>query len=707
MAGNKKKGGGEKDKAKAEKKKKQELKAQKKVSKKTKKSGGDDDEDDLDQILAELRLQDASRTSVSVEVCDAPSPRSNFSFSPLEGQNSHELLIFGGELFDGNSSTCYNDLYRFHLEKLEWKVITSPNTPDPRNAHQAVTVRDSVYVFGGEFSKGYQFHHYRDLWKLDLTKNSWTNIETKTGPSPRSGHRMILWKHFLVLFGGFYETSRGVKFYDDLYFFDLREEKRHLGVIGSKVDATPGPRSGFQMFVHNNTIFLYGGYSKVAISTNSQRGRNLDDMWALYLTPPPKTGMPPGCKWQRVSNKGSMPSRRSGATCCVHKNRMLLFGGVTDNETSNDIIGDFHNSLYSFDMDRLRWFTLGMKSGKSEKKAKEKKKSKRGDGSVSTTTTTYQKSLDEEEEEDDYDDDYGLDDNAFYVMIDGKITKVEYEESDEEDVEQVTDIQAGDVQLENISEEPIVSEIAIEEGAVEEEEAVEEEIFDYPSPRIGAGMVTMGNKLFVFGGTCEDGDKQITFDDLWCLDLNKMDGWTQIFSGTWKNVAWKGIDEEDDSEDDCIEGESEDGTTDDDDSEDSDDENTNINPKELAKKLQRLRDTLGLEDESKTPLPREVLRDFFRRTNDLWMREFLKDQVERLSGKEIRRGGFQLARARFDALWPTLQELDAIEEEQKLAEEMQEMRKEKMKDKLREKAKKRKAHLEKVNKSKSKGEESL
>ena len=34
----------------------------------------------------------------------------------------------------------------------------------------------------------------------------------------------------------------------------------------------------------------------------------------------------------------------------------------------------------------------------------------------------------------------------------------------------------------------------------------------------------LGNVLWLFGGTIEIGDKEVTLDDMWSLDLNKLDG---------------------------------------------------------------------------------------------------------------------------------------------------------------------------------------
>jgi hypothetical protein len=39
-----------------------------------------------------------------------------------------------------------------------------------------------------------------------------------------------------------------------------------------------------------------------------------------------------------------------------------------------------------------------------------------------------------------------------------------------------------------------------------------------------AQACVVGNTLWLFGGTIEVGDREITLDDMWSLDLSKLDG---------------------------------------------------------------------------------------------------------------------------------------------------------------------------------------
>lgn len=47
-----------------------------------------------------------------------------------------------------------------------------------------------------------------DLWRLDLTSWQWEQLPGRGGPSARSGHRMVLHKNKIILFGGFSDTGK-------------------------------------------------------------------------------------------------------------------------------------------------------------------------------------------------------------------------------------------------------------------------------------------------------------------------------------------------------------------------------------------------------------------------------------------------------------------------------------------------------------------
>ena len=130
-----------------------EAKATKSEAKREKRQANQKDEEDLDALLAEFRSMQAAQTSVKEEVVPPPSPRANATLTVHP--TKEELLLFGGERYDGRKNIFYAELYRYTPKRNEWKKVSCPTSPPPRSAHQAVGVPSSggsLFVFGGEFS---------------------------------------------------------------------------------------------------------------------------------------------------------------------------------------------------------------------------------------------------------------------------------------------------------------------------------------------------------------------------------------------------------------------------------------------------------------------------------------------------------------------------------------------------------------------------
>ena len=53
-----------------------------------------------------------------------------------------------------------------------------------------------------------------------------------------------------------------------------------------------------------------------------------------------------------------------------------------------------------------------------------------------------------------------------------------------------------------------------------------------PRARINASACVLRNTMYLFGGCVEIGDKEVTLDDLWALDLAKLDGWQMVKDNT-------------------------------------------------------------------------------------------------------------------------------------------------------------------------------
>ncbi|GJP32137.1 hypothetical protein CLOM_g16664 [Closterium sp. NIES-68] len=601
-----------------------------------------DEEDDVDAILAKIAAEEAKKKEVHVdEGVPPPSPRCNATMvvNPLKDT---ELVIFGGEFYNGDKTHVYGDLYRFNADKATWRLVSSPNSPPPRSGHHAVAWKNFVFVFGGEFTSPNQerFHHFKDLWRLDLSTNQWEQLSLKGAPSPRSGHRMVLYKQRILLFGGFYDNLRDVRYFNDLHVLDLTDMK-WAEVKPKPGAAWPSPRSAFQFAAHQDEVFLYGGYFKdhAKDADGTDRGVVLSDLWLLD---------PRSFEWNKVKRLGSPPSARAGFSLAVHRSRAILFGGVVDTEEKGgDVLrSTFLDDMFAFQMDARRWFPLLLRSQQQAKAAGRKAELTAGGevtrGAKSTT------------------------------LADGE----DEEESDEE-MEGRKSMQPGN------------------EADSEEEE--EEEVSGRKKQRLKRkerkGAKSRAAAAAAAAGV---GDREVTLDDLFSLNLSKLDTWTCIHKGS--ESTW--VEEEEEEEEDDESGEEGSGGEDDEDEDEDENESSDddasakgtgsaptaselaaavlrgegpaggkrqLSRKERRAEIDRIRADLGLADTERTPAPGESLRDFFARTGDHWQREAY--QHTQRTGKELRKDGFDLCEARYRDLLPVLTELEKLEAEQKAEEE--------------------------------------
>lgn len=83
-------------------------------------------------------MVEKQRQTVVETIVQPPTPRSNFSICSYPDKD--EFIIFGGDFFNGQILTVYNELYFYNISKNEWKLIKSPAGPGPRSSHQMVSV---------------------------------------------------------------------------------------------------------------------------------------------------------------------------------------------------------------------------------------------------------------------------------------------------------------------------------------------------------------------------------------------------------------------------------------------------------------------------------------------------------------------------------------------------------------------------------------
>ncbi|CAH2324124.1 kelch domain-containing 4 isoform X1 [Pelobates cultripes] len=502
-------------------------KMEKKVSKRSKR-----EEEDLEALIAEFQSLDAKKTQVQETTCPAPTPRLNASLTCHPEKD--ELILFGGEYFNGQKTFLYNELYIYNIKKNTWSKLDIPNPPPRRCAHQAVAVPQGggqLWVFGGEFASpdGEQFYHYKDLWVLHLATKTWELVKSPGGPSGRSGHRMVLCKRQLMIFGGFHESARDYIYYNDVYAFNLDS------FTWSKLSPSgtgPLPRSGCQMVpTIEGSVAVYGGYSKQRIKKDVDKGTVHTDMFLLKQEKADKW------MWTRLSPSGVKPTPRTGFSVALGpNNRSVLFGGVYDEEEEESIEGDFFNDIYFYDLGKNRWFTGQLKGSKTQKK-----KRRRGDKNADVGASECSK---------------------------------EEDSNTAKPVEIIKEIVADDgtvMTIKQLIPASVESESEEEDSEEDEEDEGAAGPLVEPCPRSNTMMAIKQGILFIYGGMFEVGDRQFTLNDLYSLDLHKMKEWKVLVEMDPKTQEWL---DESDSEDDAegAEGGADEDEEDDESEEDTDEE---------------------------------------------------------------------------------------------------------------------------------------
>ncbi|KAH8676633.1 hypothetical protein BGZ60DRAFT_526069 [Tricladium varicosporioides] len=663
-----KKGKSEGKKAKlAEKKAKQEKKSEKKEKTKASKAGPDSDAEDidLDAVLAEYAKKQEQFLKVTETPCEPPKARASSTLiaSPA---NDNELFMFGGEYFNGALATFFNDLYIYQVNRDEWRLVTSPNTPLPRSGHAWCRGGNAggIYLFGGEFSSPKQgtFYHYNDFWRFEPSNREWTRIETKgKTPPARSGHRMTYFKNYIILFGGFQDTSQTTKYLADLWVYDTQNFVWHnptLPLATQKPDA----RSSFSFLPHEGGAVLYGGYSRVKVTVTGkqmkgggQAQRNVlkpmvhQDCFFLRITQSASdspTNNPPTVRWERRKKPANAPNPpRAGATMAYHKGRGIMFGGVHDVEESEEgIDSEFFNKLFAWNIERNRYFPLSLRKPRTNQKK---------------------------------------------VQGDGRGGRRGRGQANEDDLlRNLAALQAGT----SLADADDMDIDRPKEESDEKEVPAKEVLMEFPHERFNAQLAVQDDILYIYGGTFEKGDREFTFDEMYCIDLGKLDGCKQIFRREPEN--WLGSEdgseeEEDDEEDSEEDGEDEEGDVVMEDEKRrftestrkskrkdkvSISEDTPLSPTSSASTFTfddtPEDSTTSTEDNLPHPRPFESRRDFFQRTTNEWQEVLMTAlrwksiQPETLSVKEIKTRAFEMSEEKW---WDCREEITALEDEQEAA----------------------------------------
>lgn len=172
------------------------------------------------------------------------------------------------------------------------------------------------------------------------------------------------------------------------------------------------------------------------------------------------------------------------------------YGGVFDLEEDENIAGTFYNDFHQLDLEKLTW---KLHTVASKKDSKEKIK-----------------------------------------VVAEESTKVEVVE------ETLKNITVSDDGVFKVTVGPSVESAQNTSCRLNKDEVVSFQ----PSPRINCGLAIKHGILYLYGGMFEDGDKEVTYCDLYSIDLKKMDEWKVLIRDDASMLEWLGSESETESSND-------------------------------------------------------------------------------------------------------------------------------------------------------------
>jgi hypothetical protein len=343
-------------------------------------------------------------------------------------------------------------------------------------------------------------------------------------------------------------------------------------------------------------------------------GMVFTDSWILHLEPL-LSGNPP--TWERFLSSLSTSQRqtdaatltangRSGCGSVMYSKNMLLFGGVVDQEMHHHVMDSiFYNDLSLLHVEKRKFLLLHTRN--------EEDLSNNDDVEGLSRGWKIEKMR-----------------SSLFGFLDANGNLV-YEKSVKADA--AKDNSVGDEALLKI---------------IQREE---------PLPRIKPALVVDGTTLYVFGGLLEVGDREVTLDDLWSIDLRKNRKWECLFPGSMHKQVWQGG-VHDDNDSYCSTADSTgknnpDDDEDDDDGDESDKGEKKAKAKSHREQINELVEKYRLDDANETPEPEESLDGFMDRTLEHWTMKAKSLNNNETDGtvEECARG---MALERFNELEPVI-----------------------------------------------------
>jgi len=228
----------------------------------------------------------------------APSPRGAHTATLI----GDKVWVFGGYGGVGYARRDFNDMYTLDATACAWVPLDSAamtgTLPEPRSAHCAVAIRDSLLVWGGWCATG----SFNDCHMFDTTTLTWTQVETAKQRLPRWNSAAIsvpavpLWQVFMFGGSGPLEEVAADKASDGAFLCDTgiletgKYQWQDLGALVAGTQVAPGeippaaPLPGDAPLSRADHAMLYEPGTKRLIVHGGWANRWLGDTYALSVS---------------------------------------------------------------------------------------------------------------------------------------------------------------------------------------------------------------------------------------------------------------------------------------------------------------------------------------------------------------------------------------------------------------------------------------
>ncbi|XP_066447535.1 host cell factor 2 [Eleutherodactylus coqui] len=226
---------------------------------------------------------------------------------------------------------------------FNWRHVTSFTGPVPsaRHGHRAVVIRELMIIFGGG-NEGIA----EELHVYNTATNQWFLPAVRGDIPPGcAAHGLVCDGTRVLVFGGMVEFGR---YSNDLYELQAsrwlwKKLKPHPLPSGS----LPCPRLGHSFSLHGNKCYLFAGLANESEDNNNNIPRYLNDFYELELRQ--GSGV---VGWSTPQTKGAAPTPRESHSAVIYskkdrgKSKLYIFGGMSGCRLSD---------LWELDIETMTW----------------------------------------------------------------------------------------------------------------------------------------------------------------------------------------------------------------------------------------------------------------------------------------------------------------------------------------------------------------